>query len=148
MTFIPVPSLRPLFMTSNFVPNSSYLHLKWRYFYYHLVWCVHQYSITFLWTFEVVSTSLQLNNILSISAQNLYARQEQPIFSHFLLILQYIQMSPVYSREPWFCSKPRCRSSTVSCDTNRWIYRNSFLHIHYQRETPNSRKIKTSRSLL
>lgn len=148
MTFIPVPSLRPLFMTSNFVPNSSYLHLKWRYFYYHLVWWVHQYSITVLWTFEVVSTSLPLNNILSISAQNLYTRQKQPIFSHFLLIVQYIQMSPLYSRVPWFCSKPRCRSSTVSYYTNNLIYRNSILHIHYQRETHNSRKIKTSRSLL
>lgn len=70
------------------------------------------------------------------------------IFLHFLLIVQYILMSPLYSRVPWFCSEPRCRSSTVSCYTNNLIYRNSILHIHYQRETPNSRKIKTSRSLL
>lgn len=78
------------------------------FFYYHLVRWVLQYSITVLWTFEVVSTFLPLNIILSISANNLYTRQEQPIFSHFLLIVQYIQMSPIYSRVPWFCSEPRC----------------------------------------
>lgn len=134
MTFIPVPSLRPLFMTSNFVPNSSYLHLKWCFFTIILFdELINIHSITVLWTFEVVSTFLPLNIILSISAQNVYTRQDQPIFSHFLLVVQYIQMSPLYSRVPWFCSKPRCRSSTVSCYTNNLIYRNSFLHIHNQR---------------
>lgn len=100
--------------------------------FYYLVRWVHQYSITVLWTFEVVSTYLPLNIILSISAQSLYTRQEQPIFSQLLLIVQYIQISPLYSRVSWFCSKPRFRSSTVSCYTNNLIYRNRFLHIHNQ----------------